>query len=72
MMYWVTVAGYVLILVSMAVVEIVARIMPERLSPLGLMLHHVMASRTVRIGILAAWWWFGWHFLFAPTVQENL
>lgn len=71
-MYWITFAGYILILLAMACIEIYARFRPEKLSPLGLMLHHVMESRTVRIGILAAWWWFGWHFVFAPTVQLDL
>ena len=33
------------------------------------MLERVMRSRTVRIGVIAAWWWFGWHFIFAKTVD---
>lgn len=72
MMYAVTLTGYLLILLAMAIVEIYARAKPQKISPLGDMLHHVMTSRTVRLGILAAWWWFGWHFLFAETVQFNL
>jgi hypothetical protein len=36
------------------------------------MLDHVMKSRTTRVAVIAAWWWFGWHFAFAETVQLNL
>lgn len=68
----IVIAGYVSILVAMFLVEIYARRKPYKIAPLGEMLDHVMKSRTVRIGIIAAWWWFGWHFLFAPTVQVAL
>lgn len=64
--------GYLLILLAMAVVEVVARRRPDRIAPLGDMLDQVMQSRTVRLGVIAAWWWFGWHFLVAQTVQLNL
>ena len=42
------------------------------IAPIGQMLEHVMESRTTRVGIIAAWWWFGWHFAFADTVQIEL
>lgn len=29
----------------------------------------VMASRTVRIAMIVAWWWLGWHFFVAQTVD---
>jgi hypothetical protein len=32
------------------------------------MLAAMMTSRIARVGIIAAWWWLGWHFFFAPTV----
>ncbi|WP_236628890.1 DUF6186 family protein [Cryobacterium roopkundense] len=32
------------------------------------MLADAMASRTIRIGLIAAWWWFGWHFFFSQTM----
>jgi hypothetical protein len=28
-----------------------------------------MATRAVRIGMILAWWWLGWHFLVARTVD---
>lgn len=68
----IVIAGYISIVLAMAVVEIYSRRNPHKIAPIGDMLEHAMRSRTVRIGIIAAWWWFGWHFLFAPTVQVEL
>ena len=68
----IVVAGYIAIVISMVVVEIYGLKKPHTFAPMGEMLEYVMTSRTVRIGIIAAWWWFGWHFLFAPTVQAEL
>ncbi|GAA1997856.1 DUF6186 family protein [Microbacterium ulmi] len=31
----------------------------------------IMQSRTVRIAILVCWWWLGWHFLVAQTVDPG-
>lgn len=70
--YWIVVAGYLTIVLAMGVTEFYAVRKPQQLAPLGEMLEHVMRSRTVRVGIIAAWWWCGWHFLFAPTVQVAL
>ena len=68
MMYWVTVAGYLTLLAAMIVLDLIARRNQNRVAPLGDMLERIMTSRTTRIGIIAAWWWFGWHFIFAPPV----
>ena len=72
MLWWVTTAGYLAILVAMGLTELFARWRPSRVAPLADMLDHVMRLRTTRVGIIAAWWWFGWHFLFAPTIQVAL
>lgn len=65
-------AGYLGILLLMGVLEFIARRNPDQIAPLGDMLDQVMRSRTVRLGIIAAWWWLGWHFLVAQTVQLQL
>lgn len=64
----VTIAGYLAIVALMLALELFAQRKPDRVAPLDDMLAQVMVSRTIRVGIIAAWWWFGWHFLFAPTV----
>jgi hypothetical protein len=65
-------AGYVLIVLTAIAVEVFAQCKPNNIAPLGDMLDHVMKSRTTRVAVIAAWWWFGWHFAFADTVQLNL
>lgn len=72
MSYFVTVIVYLLIVLSAAVLEFWARNRPSQIATLDVMLAHVMSSRITRVGVTAAWWWFGWHFLFAPTVQLEL
>jgi hypothetical protein len=64
----VTIAGYLTIVALMMALETYAQRKPDRVAPLDDMLAQVMTSRTTRVGIIAAWWWFGWHFLFASTV----
>lgn len=66
------IAGYLVIVGVGAVAEFYAHFRPTRIAPVFEMLEFVMRQRTTRIGIIAAWWWFGWHFLFAPTIQLNV
>ncbi|MEY4397369.1 MAG: hypothetical protein RLZZ40_1125 [Actinomycetota bacterium] len=68
MIYWLTVAGYFTLLGAMVMLNVFARRRPDTVAPIGDMLERIMTSRTTRIGIIAAWWWFGWHFIFAPPV----
>ena len=65
----IVIAGYLAIVVAMVVTDIIARARPDRIAPVDDMLERVMTSRTVRLGMIAAWWWFGWHFIFAKTVD---
>lgn len=66
------IAGYLVIIVIAIASEIVAQRKPNSFAPIGDMLEHVMTSRTTSVAVIAAWWWFGWHFAFADTVQLNL
>jgi len=64
----IVIAGYILFLGAIIAVEAYSRHSPDRVAPLDDMLTEVMSSRVARVGIIAAWWWLGWHFFFAPTV----
>jgi len=68
----IVIAGYLIIVTAMIVTDIIARSRPDRLAPVDDMLEKAMASRIVRIGVIAAWWWFGWHFIFAKTVDPMI
>lgn len=65
-------AGYLVIVAAGIAAELIARRRPDGLAPLGDMLDTVMDDRTIRVAVIAAWWWFGWHFLIAPTVPFEL
>ena len=65
-------AVYLALVVAAIAVEIIAQLKPDRIEPLGVMLWRAANSRINRVGLTAAWWWFGWHFLFAQTIQTNL
>jgi hypothetical protein len=43
----------------------------NRFATLGEILDRVMATRAARITILTFWWWLGWHFLVAQTVDPS-
>jgi multisubunit Na+/H+ antiporter MnhB subunit len=42
---------------------------PDRFATFGELLDRVMTTRAARICILTFWWWLGWHFFFAQTVD---
>jgi hypothetical protein len=65
----VVIAVYLVIVAGMVLTDVIARSRPDRIAPVDDMLEKAMISRTARIGIIAAWWWFGWHFIFATTVD---
>lgn len=69
---FVTVFVFIVIVLVALMVESRARVRPDRIAPIDDMLRHTMTSRITRVGVTAAWWWFGWHFLFAQTVQLEL
>jgi hypothetical protein len=39
------------------------------LAPVGQLFDLILGDRAVRITILVFWWWIGWHFLVARTVD---
>jgi hypothetical protein len=43
----------------------------DRLAPFGDLLDRVMATRAARVAIIVFWWWIGWHFLVAQTVDPT-
>jgi hypothetical protein len=58
-----TVAVYAALTVALIGLELAARIAPRAGIPtLAAVLRHPMRLRATRIGLLMAWWWFGWHF----------
>jgi hypothetical protein len=44
----------------------------HRFATFGELLDRVMTTRAARICILTFWWWLGWHFFFAQTVDPAI
>lgn len=62
-----TIAGYVVVVIAGALLEITARRRRGDLLPLGDTIDSVMRDRTTRIALVVTWWWLGWHFLADPV-----
>jgi hypothetical protein len=41
------------------------------LAPTGALFDRILVDRAARITILLFWWWIGWHFLFARTIDAH-
>jgi hypothetical protein len=59
---YVTIAGYLLVLISGVTLQLAAIRRPGKIPTLGGVLTHVMRSRTGRVGLFVAWAWVGLHF----------
>lgn len=67
-----TIAGYLGCLVVALVFVVVSHRRDAPFATLTEVLDEVMSERATRIAILVFWWWLGWHFLVARTVDPPL
>ena len=58
----VTIAGYLLAVAGIVVLQLLATRTRAPIPSLGDMLTRAMRSRTGRVGVLVAWAWIGLHF----------
>ncbi len=58
----ITIAGYAVIVLAGLVLESLSRLPGSGIPSFAELLDHAMASRTGRLGVLAAWVWVGLHF----------
>jgi hypothetical protein len=58
----VTIAGYLLVVASIVVLQVLATRTRVPVPSLGELLTRAMRSRTGRVGVLVAWAWIGLHF----------
>ena len=63
-----TVAVYVVLVLTAAVLTLVAHRRPGRLLGLGAVLDAALTSRAARIVLLVFWLWLGWHFFVGTTL----
>jgi hypothetical protein len=67
-----TVAGYLLCVIAALVLVVLSHRRAAPFATLSEVLNEVLADRAVRITIVVFWWWLGWHFLVAQTVDPPL
>lgn len=67
-----TLTGYIVVAIAAVAIEVASRRGIGRLETLGDTIASAMGDRTVRIAVVATWWWIGWHFLADPTRSYGL
>jgi hypothetical protein len=67
-----TIAGYIACLVAALALVAISHRRSAPFATLSEVLDVVLADRAVRIAIIVFWWWLGWHFLVARTVDPPL
>ena len=67
-----TIAGYLVCLAAALALVVISHKRDAPFATLGEVLDQVFADRAVRITIIVFWWWLGWHFLVARTVDPPL
>lgn len=67
-----TIGGYALVVLAAIGIDVAARRGIGQVETLGDTIAASMGDRTVRIALVATWWWIGWHFLADPTRSYGL
>lgn len=68
----ITIAGYIAVIVAAVLIDVTARRSAGQVETLGDTIAAAMGERTVRVAVIATWWWIGWHFLADPTRSYGL
>jgi hypothetical protein len=62
-MHAVTIGVFAVLGVSLAGLEVVARLFPgSRLPTLSRLVTNGLGRRSVQVLVVLCWWWVGWHF----------
>lgn len=64
-------AGYIVLLLLAIILWYTTRGSEGRFASLAQLFHRILHYRGTRIGLILAWWWFGWHFLFSVIHGGN-
>jgi hypothetical protein len=58
----VTIAGFIVIVAALVLLELYARRPGSRVPTVGEWLGYLMRPRVGRVLVLLGWWWLGWHY----------
>ena len=64
-----TIAVFIACVLAAGMLWLTSRQYPGRIAPVGELLDGVLADRAARVALVVLWWWLGWHFLVAQTVD---
>jgi hypothetical protein len=67
-----TISLYLFFLGAAFALAAIAKKRPTAIAPLGAVLERAFVTRPARIVLVLFWWWLGWHFLVARTVDVPL
>ncbi len=68
----VTIAGYLLCAAAAIALVVMSHVPRAPLATFTELLDRILAERATRIALIVFWWWLGWHFLVARTVDPPL
>jgi hypothetical protein len=58
----ITIAGFVIVITGILILEMQARRPGSRIPTIGQWLGYLMRPKFGRVLILLGWWWLGWHY----------
>lgn len=67
-----TIGAYLFFLACGVVVALLPLRPTGRIASVYQLLDVVLANRTARVTLVVFWWWIGWHFVVAQTVDPPL
>jgi len=67
-----TIAGYLICLAGAIVLALLPLRRGSRFANIFVLLDNVLAGRAARVTLVVFWWWIGWHFVVAQTVDAPL
>ena len=68
-MRWFTIAVFLAFIAFAIALALAGRRRVFGVAPFGELLDLILADRAARMTIVLFWWWLGWHFLVARTVD---
>ncbi len=68
----ITIAAYLVCLATVIVLVVLPHLPRAPLATFSSLLDRILADRATRIALIVFWWWIGWHFLVARTIDPPL
>lgn len=67
-----TIAGYLACLAALIALVVTSHLPRAPIATFSRLLDRILADRPTRIALVVFWWWIGWHFMVARTIDPPL